>query len=134
MMKIAILFSACLFCMPALAQEAPPSPFEQRIGAANTVYMTADGVKYLQAYEPLIGDTIQACIPPGTKAPGTLGKFTFVADVTKTGVVTAGAVRPQTSVSQCFDTKFSQHRLPPPPLPANAKINYPIVIEMNVVP
>ncbi len=134
MMKIGFLLTACLFCLPAFGQEAPPSPFDQRIGAANMVYMTPDGVKYLQAYEPFIGQTIQACIPPGMKLTGTLGKFTFVADVTKAGVVTAGAVQPQTSVSKCFDTRFSQNRLPPPPLPADAKINYPIVIEMNVEP
>ena len=117
-----------------LCAAAPADEFQRRIGAANLIYATPGGTRYQLAISPYIDKVIQACIPPGKQPPGALGKFIFVADVTKAGQVSAPEVQPATGVSQCFLAQFSRIPLPPPPLPTDARINYPIVIEMNVTP
>ncbi len=116
----------------ALPAAARADDFDNRIGAGNLVFATPDGVKYEKAYAPFVTAALAPCVP--ASGPANLGKFIFVADVTRAGAVTNGAVRPATAVSQCFAAHLTQNRLPPPPLPSYAKINYPLVIELNLTP
>ena len=113
---------------------AAPGPFQQRIGAADFMQKTPQGAAYAQGFTPLVQAAIQSCIPPGTAPPNSLGKFIFVANVTKAGEMSAGDVQPRTTVATCFAAHFVQNHLPPPPLPANAPVDYPIVVELNVMP
>jgi hypothetical protein len=111
-----------------------PNPFQQRIGAANFMQKTPQGAAYAQGFTPLVQAAIQSCIPPGTKPPGSLGTFIFVANVTKVGEISAADVQPRSTVAACFAANFAQNHLPPPPLPADARIDYPIVVEVDVTP
>lgn len=105
--------------------------FEHRIGAGNLVMATQDGAKYEQAYAPFVTTAIAACVPATGNAAG---KFILVADITRAGILTNGEVRPATTLSQCFAKTFLAAHLPPPPLPSYAKINYPLVIELDLRP
>lgn len=118
----------------ALAQltNTPNYKFELRVGQANTAARTPRGIQYEDTLTPFVQQAIQACIPPGTTAPATLGKFIFVANVTSDGLVVGPDVLPRTSVSECFAAHFAQETLSPTPVPPEARFDYPIVVEMNV--
>lgn len=119
--------------VPALGWAAP-DPFQQRIGAADFVQKTPRGAAYAQGFAPLVRAAIQSCIPPGATPPDSLGKFIFVANVTKDGGITAGDVQPRTAIAECFAGQFARNHMPPPPIPADARIGYPIVVELDVTP
>ncbi len=120
----------------ALAQPVPAldEQFALRVGQANTAAQTPRGIKYQETLTPFVQQAIQACVPAGTAAPGTLGKFILVANVTSNGIVMGPDVQPRTSVSECFANHFTQETLSPSPVPPGSGFAYPIVVEVAITP
>jgi len=118
-------------CLQANAQDSAA-----RVAAAKAAVRTSEGETYDKALGPYIGKAIGACIPAGTSNPENLGSFTLIADVSSEGQVRNATVSPHSTVATCFQAKFVQSTLPPPPgsHSAAAFSPYPIVVEMKVAP
>jgi hypothetical protein len=94
---------------------AQAGDFAVRAKNGKTVLATAEGQKYEASWGAVIAAAMRACVPPGSTSPANLGRFTFVGDVSSTGVVSGVEVQPSTVVSRCFGEHFSKAQLPPPP-------------------
>jgi hypothetical protein len=108
--------------------------FDERMYAGKAALSSPDGQKYEASWGQVMGTVIHACVPPGSISPTNLGKFTFVANVASSGLVSDVEVRPVTKVSRCFAQKFSGSRLPPPPLADKKDSSFPIADEMVIAP
>lgn len=107
------LFGLLLF---AFATVAHGSDFADRVAQGKQTLASPAGQKYEASWGNTMGAVLVACVPVGSTSPANLGRFTFVADVSPVGAVSAVAVRPSTAVSECFARHFRLARLPPPPI------------------
>jgi hypothetical protein len=118
-----------------LAGLAHAGDLTARIKAGKSALAGVEGQRYEATWGAAIGAAITACVPPGSTSPGNLGKFTFVGDVSSTGLVSSVEVQPSTAISRCFAQHFSDAKLPPPPpVLLNSRPALPIADEIEVRP
>jgi hypothetical protein len=129
MKPIPILIVCVLLSTAALADD-----FASRVAEAKRASSTPEGKKYDQSLAPALGAAMRACVPPRSTSQANLGKFTLVANVRRSGVVSSVEVQPKTEVSRCFAAQFAQKRLAPPPVSDGSTQGFPIAVEMSVVP
>ena len=91
------------------------SDFATRVRAGKLALASPSGKSYEASWGQAMQASLVRCVPVGSTSPANLGKFTFVANVTSSGAVSAVEVKPVTSVSQCFAIHFGAAQLPPPP-------------------
>ena len=108
--------------------------FAARVAEAKTAAATPDGKEYETSTYPAIQAAMLTCIPPGTTNPENLGKFTLVTYVTKSGMLSAVEVQPNTKVSQCFSELFAKCQLPTPPSALTNELGYPLEVTMSIAP
>src|SRR5882757_9481336 len=127
-MKILVL-TLLFFSGTAIAGD-----FDARVKAGKKALASVTGQAYEASWGPVMKTTLPACLPLGAKSPATLGKFTFVADVAPSGLVSAVEVKPSTAVSLCFAQRFNGAQLPPPPVSPRAGSLFPVADEIEVTP
>ena len=125
------ILASISFLLPVLVAAAT---FEERVDAAKAGFETAEGMIYEQKLGPYLGSTMQICIPYGSTSTENLGRFTYVANVSIEGRISASEVKPLNAVSLCFDKEFTKQILPQPPSSLFIENSVPIVVELNVVP
>jgi len=91
------------------------SDFATRVKAGVLSLASPSGQRYEASWGQAMQASLAACVPVGSTSPANLGKFTFVANVSSSGVVSSVEVEPVTSVSRCFAIHFGAAQLPPPP-------------------
>ena len=91
------------------------SDFASRLKAGKLALTTSSGKNYEHSWGEVMQASLASCVPIGSTSPATLGKFTFVANVSFSGSVSDVEVRPVTAVSQCFAKYFGGAQLPAPP-------------------
>jgi hypothetical protein len=108
--------------------------FESRVKAGRQALGTVAGQSYEASWGAIMKTILPACIPVGSESPANLGKFTFVADVAPSGLVSAVAVEPTTAVSLCFARRFNGAQLPQPPASPSGGSLFPVSDEIEVRP
>lgn len=89
--------------------------FAARVKAGKQALASPEGQHYEESWGEAMGNILHTCIPIGSSDPGNLGRFTFVADVSASGMVSSVEVEPSNKVSRCFVLHFGKARLPKPP-------------------
>jgi hypothetical protein len=108
--------------------------FSHRVLIGKHALASQEGKKYEASWGSVIQTKLTSCIPIGSKSPSNLGKFTFVAYVSQSGLVNSVEVEPSTPVSRCFALLFNNAFLPPPPKLANPIAMFPIADLIVVKP
>jgi hypothetical protein len=108
--------------------------FASRAKAGKQALATPEGQQYEQSWGEVMGSVLHTCIPAGSTDPANLGRFTFVADVSSSGVLSSVEVEPSTTVSRCFAREFSKARLPQPPMPLKVGELLPISDDIVIRP
>ena len=106
--------------------------FDEREKAGKAALATPEGRRYEASWGEVMQTVVPVCVPPGSTSPANLGKFTFVANVASSGLVSDVDVQPSTDVSRCFAKHFSGALLPPPP-PAASRRGGPFPIADSLV-
>ena len=88
--------------------------FASRVKDGESALASPSGQRYEASWVETMQASLMACVPVGSTSTANLGKFTFVANVSSTGAVSAVDVRPVTAVSRCFAKHFGGAQLPPP--------------------
>ena len=122
-----------IFPILFLVGVAHAGDFSARAKAGKLALSSPEGQRYEASWGSVMQTTLPACIPLGSTSPANLGKFTFVADVSPSGLVSSVEVEPSTAVSRCFALHFSGAHLPPPPSSSKADALFPIADEIEVV-
>ena len=126
--------SISIFLLLTYSCFACAADFDARVVEAKIKAKTPDGKKYEASTLPAIQAAMTTCIPPGTTNPENLGKFTLVAYVTKSGILSAVEVQPKTKVSQCFSELFAKSQLFTPPSALTNELGYPLEVTMSITP
>ena len=108
--------------------------FSARVKAGKQSLASPEGQKYEASWGAVMQTILPVCIPLGSTSPANLGKFTFVANVSSTGLVSSVEVEPSTDVSRCFAQHFNNAHLPPPPIPLKDDALFPVADVIEVVP
>jgi len=113
---------------------AHASDFAARAKAGKQALASSAGQQYEESWGEVMGNILHTCIPIGSTDPANLGKFTFVADVSSSGVVSSVEVEPSTKVSRCFAQQFGKARLPRPPVALKEGELFPVSDDIVIRP
>ncbi len=114
--------------------EARISDFAARVKVGKQTLASPEGQQYEASWGESMQTILTTCIPIGSTNPANLGRFTFVADVSASGVISSVEVQPSNTVSRCFAQHFGKARLPRPPMPLNASGLLPIADDIVITP
>jgi hypothetical protein len=109
--------------------------FGSRVKAGKLALASPLAKKYVSSWAPMMSASMTACRPLGFRPSDAAGAFTFVADVSLTGLVSSVEVRPGTRLSRCFADHFTNVQLPAPPAELlNGEPSLPIADELELLP
>jgi hypothetical protein len=108
--------------------------FAARVKAGKQALASPEGQQYEVSWGEIMQTILTTCIPIGSSDPANLGRFTFVADVSASGLVSSFEVNPSTAVSRCFALHFAKARLPRPPMPLKKGELLPIADDIVITP
>ena len=117
----------------AYASAGHVNDFASRVKAGESALATSSGRRYEASWGMTMHASLKTCIPVGSTSSASLGKFTFVANVSSSGAVSSVQVKPVTPVSKCFAKHFGDVPLPPPPgIPPGSFL--PVADSISVTP
>jgi hypothetical protein len=113
---------------------AQAGDFAARVKVGKQTLANPKGQQYEESWGEIMHTILTTCIPKGSSDPANLGRFTFVANVSASGLVSSVEVDPSTAVSRCFNLHFSKVRLPRPPMPLKKDELLPIADDIVITP
>ena len=128
-MRFKLILIALL--LVASSNEAFSDDFETRLATGNKALSSPEGQTYELSLSPAIQSAMMKCLPPGSQYTG---QFALIGNVLRSGKVTSVEVRPIDDISQCFAERIKESALPVPPLSSEGVDEFPITIEMNIIP
>jgi hypothetical protein len=137
-------FSECLkldnnknyaqYCQMNLDNLLQASNFATRVKAGKQALASPEGQQYEESWGEVMQKILTTCIPIGSPDPANLGRYTFVADVSPSGLVSSVEVEPSTTASRCFALHFEKARLPQPPMALEEGGLFPITDDIVITP
>ena len=116
-----------------ITTSAPAENFAARVDAGKIALAGAEGQSYETSFGPAIRKALLPCAAMNSTSQTNGGKFTFVADVSRSGSASSIEVDPVTSVSRCFAQHFAGAQLPPPPRMRNRSSMFPVTDTITLV-
>jgi hypothetical protein len=108
--------------------------FAARVKAGKQALSSPEGQQYESSWGEVMQKILTTCIPIGSTNPANLGRFTFIADVSASGLVSSVEVEPSNTVSRCFAQHFGNARLPKPPMTLMKGKMLPVADDIEITP